>query len=180
MMQQQPITGQMVIEAERFSLRPVRKSDAGLMTLYASDKRVARMTTSIPHPMPPGSSESYLAKVMASDSPETVWAIDGSAHGHGELLGLMSLDRVTEGQSEVGYWVAPQLWNTGLASEALNVLVAANPLGDSSMVASIFQDNPASARVVTHAGFKLIGESETFSVARNAMVPTWDYLRKMI
>lgn len=175
-MMQDTIIGQQILEAERFSLRPVRASDAGLMTMYASDERVARMTTSIPHPLPPGAAQGFLESVMKEDSDEVVWAIDGSAHGHGELLGLISLEHVTDHQSEVGYWVAPQFWNTGLASEALNALVAANPREDTSIVASIFQDNPASAKVVTHAGFKLIGESEKFSVARNAQVPTWDYI----
>lgn len=175
-MMQGQIEGQMVIGAERFTLRPVRKSDAGLMTLYAGDERVARMTTDIPHPLPPGASEMFLDRVMAADSEELVWAIDASAHGQGELLGLISLTHVTDTQSEVGYWVAPQFWNSGLASAALNALVQANPCGDTSLVASVFQDNPASARVVTQAGFSLIGESETFSVARNALVPTWDYL----
>lgn len=176
-MMQGHIEGQMVIDADRFALRPVRKSDAGLMTLYAGDKRVARMTTDIPHPLPPGAAEVFLDRVMAPGSEEMVWAIDASAHGQGEVLGLMSLTHVTDSQSEVGYWIAPQFWNSGLASEALTALVAANPRGDTSMVASIFQDNPASARVVTQAGFRLIGESETFSVARNALVQTWDYLR---
>lgn len=173
------IDGQVIIEAERFSLRPVRTSDAGLLTLYASDKRVAQMTTDIPHPLPPGTSEMFIDRVTKPDSEELVWAIDASAHGQEELLGVMSLTHVTENQSEVGYWVAPQFWNTGLASEALSALVGANPMNDCSMVASIFQDNPASARVVTHAGFQLIGESETFSVARGALVKTWDYLLRL-
>jgi len=47
------------------------------------------------------------------------------------------------------------------------------------MFAEIFQDNPASARVVTAAGFEYIGDAETFSVARNTLVPTWTYLRKL-
>lgn len=177
-MMQSLIEGQMVVEADRFSLRPVRRSDAGTVRLYAGDERVARMTTSIPHPLPPTAEDVFLERVIAPESDEKVWAIDASAHNEGELLGLISLTHVTPGQSEVGYWVAPQFWNTGLASEALEALVRANPLGDKSLVASIFQDNPASARVVTRAGFKLIGESETFSVARNALVPTWDYLRQ--
>ncbi|MEM6619844.1 MAG: GNAT family N-acetyltransferase [Pseudomonadota bacterium] len=169
----------LTVETDRFSLRPVRKSDAGLMTLYAGDARVARMTTTIPHPLPPGAAEAFLGTVMAPNSDEKAWAIDGVAHGHGELLGLISLTRVTEEQSEVGYWIAPQFWNTGLASQALGALLTANPLGDRSFVASIFQDNPASARVVTHEGFRLVGTSEKFSVARGAIVPTWDYVRQL-
>jgi len=42
----------------------------------------------------------------------------------------------------------------------------------------VFQDNPASARVLTNCGFEYIGDAEAFSVARNAKVPTWTYLRK--
>ena len=34
-----PIVNQPVIEAERFSLRPMRRSDLGLLTMYAGDHR---------------------------------------------------------------------------------------------------------------------------------------------
>jgi len=178
-MKQEKFTGQAVIKTKRFHLRPVRKSDLGMIEMFAGDERVARMTSSIPHPLPPGAIEAYLDRVQAADSPEQVWAIDSSAEGERELLGLMSLKHVIESQSEVAYWVAPQFWNSGLASEALNALVVANPLEDSSMVARVFQDNPASAKVVTNAGFALIGESESFSVARGASVLTWDYVQRL-
>jgi RimJ/RimL family protein N-acetyltransferase len=84
------------------------------------------------------------------------------------------------GQSEIGYWVAPALWNTGLASEAVQAMVTANPHGRTTLFAEVFQDNPASARVLTNAGFDYIGDAEAFSVARNAKVPTWTYIRKMV
>ncbi|MEJ6708380.1 MAG: GNAT family N-acetyltransferase [Amylibacter sp.] len=173
------IKGQLVIPTERFLLRPVRESDVGLITLYASDKRVADMTDHIPHPYPPGAAEVFLERVLAADTQEQVWAIDGGVDGLGEVLGVISLKHVTVDQSEIGYWIAPQMWNTGLASEALNALVVANPLEDNSMVASVFQDNPASAKVVMNAGFSLIGESEVFCVARNGMVNTWDYVQRL-
>lgn len=179
-MKQENITGQAVIEANRFHLRPVRKSDLGVIEMFAGDARVAKMTSSIPHPLPPGTVEAFLDRVTAENRVEDVWAIDRSGEGDRELLGLISLKHVMDYQSEVGYWVIPQFWNTGLASEALNALVKANPLGSRSMVASVFQDNPASARVVTNAGFALIGESEAFSVARNATVDTWDYVQRLV
>jgi RimJ/RimL family protein N-acetyltransferase len=47
------------------------------------------------------------------------------------------------------------------------------------MFASVFQDNAASARVLTHCGFRYLGDAETFSVARNASVATWTYSRKL-
>lgn len=178
-MMQSEISGQMVIPTERFTLRPIRSSDCGLIELYAGDERLAKMTTDIPHPLPPGVMAVYLDRVTKADSAENVWAIDGTSQDAGEFLGLMELENVTEGQSKVSYWIAPQFWNTGLASEALTTLVTANPMNDRSLVASIFQDNPASAKVVTNAGFALIGESEVFCLARNGMVDTWDYVLRI-
>ena len=75
--------------------------------------------------------------------------------------------------------MAPAFWNTGFASEAVNAVVATNPHGSRTLFAEVFQDNPASARVLTNAGFEYLGDAESFSVARDAKVPTWTYLRKM-
>ncbi len=169
---------QPVIETERFLLRPLRKSDAGLIAHYAGDERVARMTTSIPHPLPPGAVEAYVARAMAPDREEDIWAIDGTPSGGDELKGVIGLKRMDRNQSEVGFWIAPAFWNTGLASEALEALVQANPLGNAAMFASVFQDNPASARVLIHCGFEYLGDAETFCVARDSPVPTWTYSRK--
>ena len=173
------IVTQPVVETERFVLRPLRKSDEGLISHYVSDERVARMTTSIPHPLPPGAVEAFVARAMSEDRTEHVWAIDGSAAGDAELKGVIGLKCLDRNQSEASYWVAPPFWNTGLASDALQTLIDANPLGNDTMFASVFQDNPASARVLTHCGFKYLGDAESFSVARNASVPTWTYSRKL-
>lgn len=173
------IVNQPVITAERFCLRPVRKSDEGLLRMYAGDERVARNTSSIPHPLPPGAAEAFIARSVAEDRDEDVWIMDGSAGGMGELLGVISLKRLDRDQSEIGYWVAPALWNSGIASEAVGALLVANPQDNKTIFAKVFQDNPGSARVLTNAGFEYLGDAETYSVARNANVATWTYLKKL-
>lgn len=172
------------IAAGRFILRPVRKSDAGLFAMYAGDRRVAEATRSIPHPLPPGAAEAFVTRAMQAGGDEDVWVMDGAASGLAEVLGVISLKRMDEtkfdrGQSEIGYWVAPAFWNTGFASEAVRALIAANPQGSRTVFAEVFQDNAGSARVLTNAGFQYLGDAETFSVARNARVPTWTYIRKL-
>lgn len=167
------------IAAGRFVLRGLRRSDAGLLALHTGDARVARMTSSIPHPVPPGTTEAFIARATAPDRAEDVWVLDGSAQGLPEVLGVIGLKRMDRGQSEIGYWVAPGFWNSGIASEAVQALLGANPRKDRTVFASVFQDNPGSARVLTRAGFEYLGDAERFSVARNARVPTWTYLRKM-
>ncbi len=167
------------LPAGRFVLRPVRISDAGLFAMYAGDRRVAEATRSIPHPLPPGAAEAFVTRAMSGKSDEDVWVMDGSASGLSEVLGVISLKKMDRAQSEIGYWVAPAFWNAGFASEAVRGLIAANPQGARTIFAEVFQDNPGSARVLTNNGFEYIGDAETFSVARNARVPTWTYIRKL-
>ena len=171
------------IAAGRFSLRAMHPADAGLCGLYAGDRRVAEATRSIPHPLPPGAVEAFVARAMAATTgapdEEVIWAIDGTVSGLSKLLGVISLKPMGGAQSEIGYWVAPEMWNTGIASEAVAALVGANPLKDRTLFAEVFQDNPGSARVLTNCGFQYLGDAETFSVARGVRVPTWTYLRKL-
>lgn len=178
-MYQETISTQPVIETERFVLRPLRRSDAGLIEMYSGDKRVAEGTRAIPHPLPPGTAENFITRAQADDRVEDVWAIDGSRHGMGELLGVVSLTRLDDDQSEIGYWVGPGFWNTGLASEAVAAIIAANPQDARTLFAEVFQDNPGSARVLTNCGFEYLGDAESWSLARGRHVPTWTYLRKM-
>lgn len=172
------------ITAGRFVLRPVRKSDAGLFALYAGDRRVAEATRSIPHPLPPGAAEAFVTRATAKGAEEDIWVMDGTASGLPEVLGVISLKRMdvekyNRDQSEVGYWVAPAFWNLGIASDAVRALIAANPQKNKTVFAEVFQDNPGSARVLTNAGFKYLGDAETYSVARGARVPTWTYIAKL-
>ena len=173
------IVNQPVIETERLILRPIRRSDTGLLEMYGADERVARMTRTIPHPLPPGATEAFVARALSDDRGEDTWVLDGTSSGLGEVLGLIALERMDREQSEIGYWVAPAFWNTGLASEAVRALVEANPKASQTMFASVFQDNPASARVLTNCGFQYLGDAEAFSVARGAPVPTWTYLKRL-
>nr|WP_321509392.1 GNAT family N-acetyltransferase [uncultured Celeribacter sp.] len=177
--QQDRVESQAAIETDRFVLRPPRRSDAGLLAMYAGDERVARNSRSLPHPLPPGATEAFIARALKPDAVEKVWVLDGAAHGLSEVLGVISLKPLDRDQAEVAFWVAPSFWGTGLARTALKAMVEANPLGATTMFAEIFQDNQASARVVTAAGFDYIGDAETYSVARGGRVPTWTYLRKL-
>lgn len=177
--QDQLESAQAVIETDRFTLRPPRTSDEGLLAFYAADKRVAEATRSIPHPLPPGSTAAFLERVQKAGSEQKVWILDGAAHGLSEVLGVIALKPLDRDQCEVAFWVAPSFWGTGLARTAVKAMVDANPLSAKTMFASIFQDSQASARVVTFAGFEYIGDAEAYAVSRDTVVPTWTYIRKL-
>ena len=173
------ITTPASIATDRFVLRAVRRFDVGLFAMYAGDRRVAEATQGIPHPLPPGAADAFVTRAIASGAEEDIWVMDGTSSGLAEVLGVISLKKMDRAQSEVAFWVAPAFWNLGIASEAVQALVAANPQGDKTMFAEAFQDNPQSARVLTNAGFQYLGDAESFSVARDACVPTWTYVKKL-
>lgn len=174
-MRLETIAIQQTVETDRLTLRPVLKSDAGQLRMYAGDKRVAENTSSIPHPLPRGATQAFIDRAQDPERSEDVWIM---ASADDEVLGVVSLKLMDREQSEIGYWVAPAFWGAGYASEAVRAILEANPQANKTIFAEVFQDNPASARVLTNAGFEYLGDAEKFSVGRNANVATWTYLRK--
>ena len=171
------IINQPFVETDRFDLRPLRRSDTGLIEFYTKDMRIARMTSSIPHPLPAGATEVFVERAMAKDRPVDVWAIDGSRSGLSEVIGLVSLRRMSNKKSELSYWITEACWQKGVASEVVKAITLQNPMRNNTIFAAVFQDNSASARVLTNCGFDYVGDAETFCPAREANVSTWTYLK---
>jgi RimJ/RimL family protein N-acetyltransferase len=167
------------IHGARLILRPLEAGDAALLQRFSADPRVAEGTRSIQHPLPPTQAEGFIAAQTLPARDRDVWAMDATKAGLGRLVGVISLKPLDRGQSQIGYWVAPEFWNTGLASEAVRLVIESNPHQSRTLFAEVFQDNPASARVLTNAGFDYISDAEAYSAARAQLVPTWTYLRRM-
>jgi RimJ/RimL family protein N-acetyltransferase len=165
----------------RLRLRRLAPSDAGLIHLYASDPRVARMTASIPHPNPPGNAEAFVRRATAPNARSVIWAMDSGSDGENGLIGLISVKPTAEGAARIAYWVAPAFWNSGYASEAVDAVVReiAEQGAVTALTAEVFQDNVASTKVLTRAGFDYVGEGEAYSVARGATTPTFLYRKAL-
>lgn len=170
---------QPVMSSDRLILRPLTMNDAELLATYSADVRVAAGSRSIPHPLPLGASEAFIHAALSSPRDEDVWAIDGTPSGGLALQGVISLKALDRNQSQIGYWVAPAFWHGGVASEAVRLVLEANPHANRTVFAEVFQDNPVSARILTQAGFEYISDAEAYAVSRGCAVPTWTYLRRM-
>lgn len=168
------------IATPRLRLRPLRRRDAALIGLYASDRRVAWMTATIPHPYPPGQAEAFVERSLSPASTEIVWAIDTGADDENGLIGVVRLNRRGDREADIGYFLAPAFWGTGYASEAVEAVVGwARAAGLQALTAEVIQDNTASVKVLTRAGFEYEGEGEVHGLARGAMVPTFRYRHKL-
>jgi RimJ/RimL family protein N-acetyltransferase len=164
----------------RMRLRRLRRADAGLIALYCGNAGVACMTTSIPHPYPPGLAESFVERARDSRDGEAVWALDTGEDDMNGLIGLISLRLREGGVGDIGYWVAPAFQGAGYASEAVEALVGhAEAIGLEALTAQAFQDNLPSVKVLTRSGFAYEGEGALYSLARNTTVPTFRYRRAL-
>lgn len=165
---------QPVLETLRLNLRPFEAPDAGLVSMYASDYRVAKMTTQIPHPYPPGAAEQFIA-ASRNGSYGLVWAIDGTPGFGSPVIGAVSLGS----DGEIGYWIAPFFWGLGIATEAAKSVVGyARSRGDAKVWAGAFEDNPASQNVLQKAGLARSDERTMFSVARDENVRSLVFERR--
>ena len=159
------------IETERLTLRRPRPSDAGPMSLYAGDRRVAEMLTRVPHPYPPGAAEAFIERALGDKLSEHLWIMDAGKIDGPEFIGAISL-RPRGEAATLGYWVGPPFWNTGYASEAAQAVVkAARAAGFARLDADSAEGNEASAHVLANAGFAETGKGEEYGVAAGRMLP---------
>jgi RimJ/RimL family protein N-acetyltransferase len=78
---------------------------------------------------------------------------------------------------EIGYWIGPPFWGTGHATMAARVLCQhlLRDQGLSALNASVLFDNPASQQVLRKAGFRHVGDTWLFSVARGQEIPAMSF-----
>ncbi|MCE2931767.1 MAG: GNAT family N-acetyltransferase [Hyphomicrobiales bacterium] len=149
------------LETARLFLRWPKLSDAAEIVLLAGDRRVAEMTSHVPHPYPPEAAPTFILA-----------ARDGNANGATlrlaiaprkmpqKLIGMVGLEPADEGGArELGYWLGMPYWGKGLMTEAAQaILDVAFLYADMPAVrASVRVVNPASRKVLEHCGFQFEG-----------------------
>lgn len=150
-------------------LRPVTPADAPAMAAHLSDARVSRMLRVIPHPLPDGFVDGYVARLDFDRGPEHVWAI--RLRGDTGLIGVVAAVRDGDA-ARLGYWLAPAHWGRGLMGQAVGAVVAALFEGGvASLKAGVFADNAASRRLLQRQGFVFSDAPAVWNAARGADVP---------
>lgn len=142
------------------TIRPLQLGDAKAVQHYASDERLARMTT-IPDPYPPDGGEMFVKKAVEEHANGEAFCFGILADG--ELIGaldLRSIDR--ENRSvECGYAIATSHWGKGITTKAVALVLqfAFCDLGMDIVRSSCLSRNFASARVLEKNGFRETGEN---------------------
>jgi len=146
-----------VIETERLILRPLRLSDAADMYSYASDPEVSRHVLWDTHRSLAESRRFLRAAIRQyrhglPGSFAIEWKASGRMIG---TIGFMWIN-VDHKSAEVGYSLNRDYWNQGIMTEALRQVIAFgfDQLHLNRIEAQHETDNPASGRVMLHAGMR--------------------------
>ncbi|WP_174292828.1 GNAT family N-acetyltransferase [Sphingomonas bacterium] len=146
----------MFARTQRLTLRPGWPEDAAALTAAIGYEAVARMTSRVPSPYALADAEAFLALPARVDRPTClVFAHDGEAP---RLVGGVGLHD-TDGEAEIGYWLTPDAWGRGYATEAARAVLghAHDALGIRRVLGGHYADNPASGRVLGKLGFVMTG-----------------------
>jgi len=162
------------LETKRLWLRWPRVADARAVERYSSRWEVARMTSRIPHPYPPGEAERFIFTAREANAlGRDLILVISPIRGRRDPIGMLSLEGRRQGRLTLGYALAPEVWGKGLATEAAAAAIEAGfALTDAvEMLATSHVENPASRRVLEKCGFVHTGSGLEGAPARGGMVP---------
>jgi RimJ/RimL family protein N-acetyltransferase len=162
----------MFARTERLTLRPGWPEDAAAIAAAIGHEQVVRMLAQVPWPYAIGDAESFLARPRAVS--DVFLLILSHEAERPRLVGGIGLHPEEDGSHELGYWLAPDAWGRGYATEAGRAVlgIARHALGLKRLSSGHFVDNPASGRVLRKLGFRPTGHTAPrYSAGRNAEVP---------
>ena len=144
-------------------LRPVEEADFDVLFEFMRDPEslaMAAFTAEDPDDREPF--DAWLRRNLAN--PETTKRV---IVGDGRVVGSIA-SFVIEGDTEITYWVDRSVWGQGVAGRAVGLLleeVAVRPLH-----ARVASDNAGSLRVLTRAGFEVVGTDTGYAAARKTEI----------
>lgn len=161
----------MFARTRRLTLRPGWPEDAPAVARAIGHEEVVRMLARAPWPYRLADAENFLSRPRGAS--EACFLILGHGDGYPRPIGGIGLAPDENGH-ELGYWLAPDAWGRGYATEAGRavVAIARDALGLKRLHSGHFTDNPASGRVLQKLGFRATGEVRgRYSEARGAIAP---------
>jgi RimJ/RimL family protein N-acetyltransferase len=162
----------MFARTQRLTLRPAWIEDAPALARAIGHYEVIANLSQPPWPYTLGDAEEFLRKARG---PEDLFCLillhEGPAT---RLIGGIGLHREESGY-EFGYWLTPDAWGRGYATEAGRAVLAnaRHSLRLGRLRARHFVDNPASGNVLRKLGFTPSGRIvQQYCRARDADVPS--------
>lgn len=152
--------------ADNLVLRPWTREDIDSLVRYANNRNVwINLRNVFPNPYTHADAEKWIEHCESEAIKPANFAIELSGEAIGGV-GVRLLDDVHRLTAEIGYWIAEPFWGKGIATEALKrtTRYAFAEFGLERLQATVFEWNPASARVLEKAGYVVEGRMRRFII----------------
>jgi RimJ/RimL family protein N-acetyltransferase len=156
-----------ILVTKRLTLRPPIEFDADDIATHLANFNVSRMLSRVPFPFDRTDALEWIQACSRPGNPDVHFTI------HRErLIGAIGLADMNE-RPRLGYWLAEDHWGQGLMGEALGAVLGHvfQRRPGLTISSTILADNTASIRLQQRLGFRIVGAGESFSTARQALVP---------
>lgn len=171
----------MFARTQRLMLRPGWIEDAPELARAIGHHEVVRNLSRAPWPYGLVDAERFLMNQQAPGPRGASFLICALEDGVSRIVGGIGFGPLGEEPFELGYWLTPDAWGRGYASEAgAAVLRIARTLRVPAIKARHHVDNPASGRVLRKLGFRPTGRIVPgFSLARGREVQTVEFEQRL-
>jgi RimJ/RimL family protein N-acetyltransferase len=159
----------MFARTKRLTLRPGWPEDAAIIAQAIGHESVVTKLSRVPWPYGEADAVQWLAMERPRDNVSCL--IFAHEEATPRLVGTIGIHPV-EGGHEIGYWLTPDAWGRGYATEAGHAMLgmARYAMGLKRVAARHAVDNPGSGRVLHKLGFRPTGRDMVYSLARNQEV----------
>ncbi|WP_431279690.1 GNAT family N-acetyltransferase [Leifsonia poae] len=172
-----------VLTGSRVVLSIPGEADIDRIAELCRDPAVAAWTT-VPVPYSRGDAENFVLGMVTrgwAHGTHCTWAIRRESGG--PLVGMIGIDGISDGDAEIGFWLAPEARRQGLMSEAVSLAVdygfaqrgaeGRSGLALDRLVWRAFVGNAASASVARRAGFRYEGTRRLGGIQRGRRLDDW-------
>ena len=162
------------IKIGEWSLRNWGETDIPALVKYADNRKIwLNVRDVFPFPYTQNDAEAWINTMQ---DPLTNFAIATRAEAIGGI-GFNLQEDIYRRSAEIGYWIGEPYWNRGIATLAVGA--AAKYAFDNfdlvRLYATVFEWNPASARVLEKNGFKLEGRLEKSVIKDGKTIDSLQY-----
>lgn len=164
------------LRTERLLLRPLSLRDGAALSQAINDKAVLRNTGTWAYPATADVTRARLGLAMKLDPAEhmifgIIW--------DGVVIGTIGLHHREGHDFIIGYMIGRRWWGQGIVSEAARLVCdfGFRVMKARRIIGEVFDDNPASVRVLKKLGFtRYKGSSPVWSIVRGRYDPGSSYL----
>ncbi len=155
-----------MLDAAPLILRPWALSDADALVRHANNRKIwLNVRDRFPHPYSDADARAWLAMRAADRGSPHNFAIEFQGEAIGGI-GLEFFADVHRKTAEIGYWLGESMWGRGFATIAVEAVTdyAFATFDLRRIQATVYEWNPASARVLDKSGYTLEGRLRNYIV----------------